>query len=1218
MHSANSARSIFVLLLLASVARAQGRTDQLRGRVTTDSGRAIADAEIIVTMAPTRVTVSGKSDSTGAYHLQLAKGTGEYLVFISAVGRVPYRQRLTATGGDTTFVVDAKLAAVPVATLASVKTVASRLRPPRTGGLDDRGQGLTGNDRTPDGVNGQLPPDLAYNLDAIAGSLPGFSLTPNGISALGTTGANLTTLNGLAMGVNDVPRDARGSTRFQTSPWDPAKGGFAGAQLGYYLPPGNEVSQRRSHVSLDAPDLQVAQPGALSLGQKLYNADVGYGADGAIVPGEYFYDYAVSARRAMTPVSSLLDLDESALTPNGLARDSAQRLLDILAAQRIPVSIGGIPDDRTTTSGSFIGRFDRSSQPSKTPGGISSNPWWLLATGTMRKSEANSLSPVAIPAFGASQQSGSAGLSGFYSTYAGPGRLLLNETQFAVTANASRGDPYLNLPAGSVLVSSTLDDGTQSVRSLSFGGNSASFSRTGAWSAEVANGTTFYPGALTTRPLRFFTQARYDGFDQTVGASRLGNFSYASLADLAANTPSGFSRTLDAPDRHSGEYSGAAAVGLNWSISKVSLVGGLRADGNAFTAQPAFNPTVASTFGLQTSHVPNTVGLSPRLGFSWTYRPSGTSMTGNGIGGFWRGPTTIRGGVGRFRSLLPPTSIADVLTSTGLPGGARRLSCVGPATPVPDWQAYAVDTSAVPSQCVGSASAFADSSPNVTAFDRRFEPQDSWRATLGTTRTIANRVYVTVDGTYSLNLGQPSSYDLNFAGNSFFTLGDDGRPVYVSPSSIVGATGALSSVESRRSTGFGRVIDRRSDLRSEAKEVIVHLLPYVKSFDPFISIDYVYADVRAETRGFDGSTDGDPRASAWSRDPFISRHRFIVTAGKSFHGFAFTAITNFTSGLPYTPLVGGDINGDGSSNDRAFVSDSVAALFTGASSRVQSCLKSQAGTIAGQASCVGPWTSWMNARIGYNSPLPRLGRRANFSLNLANPLAGLDLLLHGNDQLHGWGSQAFPDQTLLYVRGFNATTRQFSYEVNHRFGATSPQTTAILNPFRLTFDVQLDLSRDRDVQGVEISLRPPRGQKGRANADTIKMRFLSGMSTNAPQDVYKYILSLKDSLALSQEQIAKLQAARIPFRAKIDTVYTILANYLAALPNDFSGPTAAKRIRDTQSATWELVAGQGKVIQEIISPSQMQLLWAPVITTLTHYVPGSTWGTSDAAWLDRP
>jgi hypothetical protein len=53
----------------------------------------VADADVIVTMAPTREVVLGKSDSSGNYSLALEKGTGEYLLYIGAVGRIAMRRR---------------------------------------------------------------------------------------------------------------------------------------------------------------------------------------------------------------------------------------------------------------------------------------------------------------------------------------------------------------------------------------------------------------------------------------------------------------------------------------------------------------------------------------------------------------------------------------------------------------------------------------------------------------------------------------------------------------------------------------------------------------------------------------------------------------------------------------------------------------------------------------------------------------------------------------------------------------------------------------------------------------------------------------------------------------------------------------------------------------------------------------------------------------------
>ncbi len=257
----------------------------------------------------------------------------------------------------------------------------------------------------------------------------------------------------------------------------------------------------------------------------------------------------------------------------------------------------------------------------------------------------------------------------------------------------------------------------------------------------------------------------------------------------------------------------------------------------------------------------------------------------------------------------------------------------------------------------------------------------------------------------------------------------------------------------------------------------------------------------------------------------------------------------------------------------------------------------------------------MNARIGYFKPIPGIGRRVNISLNLANPLAGADLLLHGTNGLRGWGTQAYPDQTLLYVRGFDASAQRFAYEVNPRFGATSPRTTAVLNPFRATIDASFDLGRDAAVQRVRITIRPPRGMPGPfAPYDTIRMRLTNSIGTDYPVDVYRYILSLKDSLALSVDQMGKLENARATYRAAVDSVYTEVAKYLVSLPSDFDGAVVAKRTSQAATTAWKMLVDEGPVIRGIISAAQIQLLAQAVALTITKGDVGGRWARSDASW----
>ena len=147
----------------------------------------------------------------------------------------------------------------------------------------------------------------------------------------------------------------------------------------------------------------------------------------------------------------------------------------------------------------------------------------------------------------------------------------------------------------------------------------------------------------------------------------------------------------------------------------------------------------------------------------------------------------------------------------------------------PDWQSYMTDPSSVPTTCAGGASVFADTAPNVSVIDRQFRPNTAWRATLGWTNTVKNN-YIAIDGVYSLNLDQPGTIDLNFAGAQRFTLPAEGdRPVFVSPTSIVPSTGSASAVESRASAAFGRVADRVSDLRGDARQITVYGIPNIRS-----------------------------------------------------------------------------------------------------------------------------------------------------------------------------------------------------------------------------------------------------------------------------------------------------------------------------------------------------------------------------------------------------
>jgi hypothetical protein len=124
-------------------------------------------------------------------------------------------------------------------------------------------------------------------------------------------------------------------------------------------------------------------------------------------------------------------------------------------------------------------------------------------------------------------------------------------------------------------------------------------------------------------------------------------------------------------------------------------------------------------------------------------------------------------------------------------------------------------------------------------------------------------------------------------------------------------------------------------------------------------------------------------------------------------------------------------------------------LATGPATARQ-CLPHQFGNPAERNGCSGPWVPGFDMKLTA-SPRVRFAQRLTLSLTAINTLVGVDELLHGRDNIRGWGQDASVDQRLLFVTGFDPGTQTFRYRVNQHFGAAS----GALNPFRIPFVLSL-------------------------------------------------------------------------------------------------------------------------------------------------------------------
>ena len=729
----------------ALIARA-AKPDIIRGRVTTDSSRAVADARIIVTRAPDRAEFRAAADADGRYRIVVDSGTGDYLVHISVPAQPTwpaFRKRVTRTSPtDTVFTVDAVLKApVTAAQQMNAVTVQARKPTPTRGADQGIGPGVGASEQQAVGVNALLAPDVKGDINAMALTLPGVVPNGTGYSVLGVSpDQNGVTLNGMSFGGGVLPRAANTSTTFTTSTYDPSRGWFAGSQAQVTMRAGGMFSSRQAILSVDEPTLQAGDPIAAKIGNQFSKLYGSLGGDGMAAHDKIAYSYGLDVIHQSSALSTLAGADPDVLQSFGVSRDSVSKLLQLMNSAGIPVSGGGVPSAHEFNQVKFISRINSPEYDLNT---FQQEPqsFGLILYGTHSQNDAQQLTPLSVPARG-SQATNTFGMAqGVFSKYITKG--VLEDFNSAISWNEQGGSPYLQLPSADVRVGSTLPDGTPSIASLLFGGSSpVSTSKKFTW--ETQSETKFYAPGSSKHRLKVNADIRYDATSAVPNTNSDGTFSYNSLSDLAANTPVSFTRSLNDPTQSGGEWNGYASISDWFRVSPaLQLLYGMRLEGNAFSERPDYNPAVSTAFGARTDFAPSTVALSPRLGFNWQYtkKPNGApgamGMMANQIGQFVF-PTLglISGGIGEFRSMMNPSLLSGASVNTGLPNGFRQVSCIGSAVPAPDWSSYLSSSSAIPSDCVAGA-------PSTSLRDTRRPPSSC--STADITRPAAGRQTLQVD-----------------------------------------------------------------------------------------------------------------------------------------------------------------------------------------------------------------------------------------------------------------------------------------------------------------------------------------------------------------------------------------------------------------------------------------------------------------------------------------
>ncbi len=1202
----NFRRAACVLVALSSLAfarSAHAQADVIRGRVSNAAdSAAIANATVTVTTISGGVNRTAKTDRNGRYTVVFPNGDGDYLVKFVALGYSPKQYELKRAADEDILVADARLSTA-ANVLDEVKITAPRDKANRGDVQPDIG----GTEKTINNI--ALTADQLGDLAAMAASIPGINYVagangdPSGFSVLGLTpDQNSSTLNGMNSNASSLPRDAQTISTVTTSPYDVTRGGFSGAQQATRLRSGSNFINQGSSLLMVLPPLEFTTAAARSLGQVQTQLNLGGQTSGPISIDKAFYNFSYSLGQTSNPLASLLDADSIGFVTAGISPDSVTRLINILKAQRIPLTSGGIGTARLTDNGGLSGSIDFAPPGSKT-----GDAYNITLVGNWSKfSPFSSPGTSELPAHGGDRTNWSGTVQLHHSTYFGFG--ILSESGFSLSASRSYVSPFVALPSATVLVSSLFPDGSDVSKNVSFGGNTAQNTSNYQTSVDITNMLSWFSENNKHR-IKLASELRRDDYNLNQTTNTLGTFYYNSLGDVENNTPSLFTRTLSPQRQSGGQYiEGLALQDSYKATSTVQIQYGVRADANQYVNEATLNPLVQTLYGTPNNYQPEHIFVSPRVGFSWAY---GTAQQVSGFQGAFRGPRAVlSGGIGLFQNTPSTTLLSGTMANTGLANALQQITCAGSAVPTPNWEGYENAPSSIPTQCANGAvpTPFASSAPNVLLAAQDYTAPRSVRGNLNWRGNILDNLFsANFSGTYSENLNQTETVDLNFSPTTRFVLASEGnRPVYVNPTSIDPTTGVIAAGDGRVSSAFDHVTQLRTDLTTTTKQLQVQLSPTTFNSKLTWNLAYTYQDFRAESRGF-SSTVGDPLDLQWSRGPGDWRHQIQYTVGYNFFNTVRVSWTGrFQSGTPFTPIVQGDINGDGYSNDRAFVFNpatttdptlaaSMQQLLAAGSSQARSCLQKQIGQLAGLNSCEGPWISTASMNITFNPLKLHLPQRATFQLSINNPLGAADLALHGENHLQGWGQTPFIDNNLLYVRGFNPSTNQYVYAVNQRFGSSSAAYNTLLAPVSIVALLRFDTAPTRERQTLTQSLDRGRTTDGTRIQEPI-LKALYG--TNSVFNPLPQILRQADTLKLTGDQADSIATLNRWYTIRVDSIWSPVTKELAALPKHYDHNAAYARYRAAREATVDLLLKVSPGVKGLLTAEQRRKLPDIVTTSL--------------------
>jgi hypothetical protein len=1136
------------------------------GRVIALGGAAVSAAAVSLEGPAAATTLTAETDSLGKFEIQSPGGSGEYVLTVVAPGYRAIRRRIGNDDGVATLRVEVVL--TPMSHELDAVKVIARPTAPAWPFVYDKGVGAS--ESVAAGSRAALSPSDNEFTEILRTNL---MVDPDGILGL-PAAESQTQLNGLLFRGSALPRSTPVAIKAGTGEYDVSIGGFSSGRIAVELMPAGEFARRQGEVTTifrRAAGTRSSVRGA-STGTE---SSLDVGGTSRLGSSRGGISWGTRFARSLSENFSLAQADTALLANVGL---TPAMLSDIEAVARERGLWGGAASrhfsSRTAASG--VVRFDPRLARDRT------NAW--IVVGDLSESQPTLENPLAAPAQGSGSRSFSVTGQHLFRTVTDAGTAW--DIRTGVSGSRLRSMNDSDASPSTVRVRTGTASVMEGGPSLILGG-APSVAGVDRAVGEVQAQRDWMNGPAGTVQSRLYLAARVDWYRRAHADHLRGLIDFPSIGAL---------RTLDS----GAVYVQEPAIG---SALTERVSGGVSRTGRLGTAVRATGGVRADFQRLGSREMGQawrqSLDLSPRLGLTWNFATPDEGpgyMQSNLESRQLVPPGVLRLGAGVFVADYAPE---QALQPGGEPFRTTDVACVlrgaGDET---DGLIGDLTPAALALACTD-----ADLASDMLALHSTsrlgpgFRPPRSARVTASLV-TRWRHWDITLDGVVARNDREPRVADAAIPMVPVMVLTDDAdRPVFASSNQFEEADGRLLAGRLAGGSWVGRTLLVRSDGASLTRRGVLQVATRNGTRFP-MRFGYAWSRTDVEEGGWDRDTFGSPWAIERGPSRADARHQFQFEVGRSLFGVSTSLWLRASSGRPFTPLIDGDVNGDGNAqNDRAvvpslgdggFLSQSVASLMEKAPSYVRRCLTASAGGPAGRGACTGPWTLRSALYVSFDPGVYIDHPLAEVTVVVENPISALSLPF-GGARLTARSQSNRVDPVLFRVRGFDRSTSRFDLALNPGFGLPLLPGGFSDGGRRISVSVKVPLSRGIQRQQMDRWLASNGIGQG-LDIDSLAARI----ARNVP-NLYDGILE-SDELGLLTWQRDSLAVRRADLAAVLNEIWHTLARDLIQSGSRGGSAKTLARVQEATDRAWEASRLSANRLPEVLTPVQESLLPSPAST----------------------